>query len=103
MMFIAMFVNQFYQQQAMSVLIIQKQMIVQQQAQLNNIFQNQRDGILIYSLGNNEMINIEMNNEAFNKLVNVNCLVFNEDPSNASHFNDSQFVLFKKKELYKVE
>ena len=77
----------------MSVLIIQKQMIVQQQAQLNNIFQNQRDGILIYSRGNTDMINIEMNNEAFNKLVNVNCLVFNEDPSNDSHFDDSQFVL----------
>ena len=93
LIYIAMVVNQFYQQQTMSVLIIQKQMIVQQQAQLNNIFQNQRDGILIYSKGNTDMINIEMNNEAFNKLVNVNCLVFNEDSSNDSHFDDSQFVL----------
>jgi hypothetical protein len=32
LVFIAMVVNQFYQQQTLSVLIIQKQMIVQQQA-----------------------------------------------------------------------
>jgi len=38
----------------MSVLIIQKQMIANQQEQLSHLFQNQRDGILIYSLGNEE-------------------------------------------------
>lgn len=86
----------------MSVLIIQKHMIVQQQAQLNNIFQSQRDGILIYSIENNDL-NIEMSNEAFNRLVNVNCLAFKEDPSTDSHFDDNQFVLKEKKVVNEKE
>lgn len=57
LIYTSMVVNQFYQQQTMSVLIIQKHMIDVQQSQLNNLFQTQRDGILIYSLGGSEVKN----------------------------------------------
>jgi hypothetical protein len=54
LIYVTLVASQFIQQQTLSVLIIQKQMIVIQQDQLNNLFQTQRDGILIYSLGGSE-------------------------------------------------
>ena len=45
-----LFAAQFMQQKELYVAIIQKQLLAYQQVQLSNVFQSQKDGVLIFSM-----------------------------------------------------
>ncbi len=80
--------SQFMQQKDLFVATIQKQLLVQQQVQLNNVFQSQKDGVLIFSLSEIqkkekfsptvEPMHVELFNTAFTDLANVKCDEFNK-------------------------
>ena len=94
-------------------------MVVKQQVQLNDVFEIQRDGILIYSTQdkaneNNEstlielrknQVTIEMFNSAFDELVLVKTKILQQDPCNltASGYDDLKFQIEKDILIDKVD
>jgi hypothetical protein len=74
-----MLIVQFIQQKDMFVATIQKYLLTQQQIQLSNVFQSQKDGVLIYSQNDTSeddfstAIQVELFNTAFTDLANVRC------------------------------
>ena len=49
-LYVILCLSQYLQQLEFSIIFVKQRMIVRQQAQLNNLFMSQRDGIIVYSL-----------------------------------------------------